>query len=457
VNVRGLPRGGMLVGYALSGGHNYQPLKDASLNIKFLVEKENGIFMLTQDNVGIAYSGSGYRSLPGYATSIFFESKSGVRLSGYGTATIYGGHITAVNITKDCEYDSTIYGLYPNIKISSPIPYENIKLNGSTSGIGARASFEIRDDGEISQFRITNPGYGYTSGEILSILGDAQNLNQSSSDLLKVNVLEVANDTFSAWNLGYLRKLDDLSSYVNGVRKIFTFEENGQTLSLESTDGSDFDLSQNLLIFVNDVLQIPNESYIFGGGTQIEFKEAPAEGSSIKLYFYEGYSGDSQYIDIVEPIKIGDKVQVYKTDRETPETQLSRTVKRILSSDKLRTEIYDKKGLSENSSLYRPVYVTPQKSDLIIGGERVSKSRVSIATTHKSYQLIKTAPGSFVGVGTNIIGINTSLINLLDYVDSSFTDQIKVVSIGSGVIGLSTSSTNDTSATTIQVKIWRKV
>lgn len=457
VNVRGLPRGGIIVGYGLSGGNNYQPLKDASLNIKFLVEKENGIFMLTNDNVGIAYSGSGYRNLPGYATSIFFESQSGVRLSGYGTATIYNGHITAVSIAQDCEYDSTVYGLYPNIKISSPIPYENIKLNGSTSGTGARASFEIRDDGKISQFKITNPGYGYTSGEILSILGDAQNSNQSPSDLLKINVLEVAKDTFSAWNLGHLRKLDELGSYANGSRKIFTFEENGQTLSLESTDGSDIDLSQNLLIFVNDVLQIPNDSYIFGGGTQIEFKEAPATGSSIKLYFYEGYTGDSEYIDIIEPVKIGDKVQVYKTDKATPETQSYRTVKRILSSDKLRTEIYNKKGLSENSSSFRSVSVTPQKSDLIIGGERVSKSRVSIATTYKSFQLIKSAPGSFVGVATNFIGINTSSINLLDYVDCQFTDQLRVVSIGNSIIGLSTYSTNDTAATTLQVKVWRKL
>ena len=457
VNVRGLPRGGIIVGYGLSGGHNYQPLKDASLNIKFLVEKENGIFMLTNDNVGIAYSGSGYRNIVGYATSIFFESQSGVRLSGYGTATIYGGHITGVTIAQDCEYNSAIYGLYPNIKISSPIPYENIKLNGSTSGTGARVSFEIRDDGEISQFKITNPGYGYTSGEILSILGDVQNSNQSSSDLLKVNVLEVAKDTFSAWNLGHLRKLDELGSYANGSRKIFTFEENGQTLSLESIDGSDIDLSQNLLIFVNDVLQIPNDSYIFNGGTQIEFKEAPAEGSSIKLYFYEGYTGDSEYIDIVEPVKIGDKVKVYKTDKATPETQSSRTVKRILSSDKLRTEIYNKKGLSENSSSYRSVSVTPQKSDLIIGGERVSKSRVSLATTYKAYQLIKTTPGIFIGVGTDFIGINTSSINLLDYVDSQFTDQLRVVSIGNSIIGLSTYSTNDTAATTLQVKVWRKL
>lgn len=458
VNVRGLPRGGMVVGYALTGGHNYQPLKSASLQINFLVENVNGIYILSNDNVGIAYSGSGYRNVPGYATSIFFESSSGVRLSGYGTATIYNGNITAIDIVQICEYDSNVYGLYPTINISSPVPYENAKVTGSTGGTGARVSFSIKDDGEIDQFKFTNPGYGYTSGEILSIVGDSQNSNQSSSDLLKIKVLEVAKDNFSAWNIGSLRKLDDLSSFANGIRKIFTFKENGQTLSLESTQGSEFDLSQNLLIFVNDVLQVPNDSYIFNGGTQIEFKEAPVGGSSIKLYFYEGYSGDTEYVDIIEPVKIGDKLQVIKTDKEIPETQFTRTVKKILTSDTLKTEIYDRKGLSEDSSTYRTIYFTPQSSDLIIGGERVSKSRVSLASTYRSYQLIKDTPGTFVGVGTDIItGINTSSINLQDYVDSTYTDQLRVVSIGSSSIGLSTYSTNDTVATTINIKIWRKI
>jgi len=297
--------------------------------------------MLTNDNVGIAYSGSGYRNVPGYATSIFFESESGVRLSGYGTATVYNGNITAIDIVQICEYDSNVYGLYPTIKVSSPVPYENTKVTGSTNGTGARVSFNISDDGSINQFKFTNPGYGYTSGEILTIVGDVQNSSQNPSDLLKIKVLEVAKDTFSAWNIGSLRKLDDLSSFVNGTRKLFTFKENGQTLSLESSEGSEFDLSQNLLIFVNDILQIPNESYVFNGGTQIEFKEAPAEGSSIKLYFYEGYYGDTEYIDIIEPVKIGDKLQIIKTEKEIPETQLTRTVKRILTSDTLKTEIYD--------------------------------------------------------------------------------------------------------------------
>lgn len=458
VNIRGLPRGGMIVGYALTGGNKYQSLKPASLEIKFLVEKENRIFMLTNDNVGIAYSGSGYRNVAGYATSIFFESASGVRLSGYGTATIYNGNITAIDIVEICEYDSNIYGLYPTIKISSPVPYENTKVIGSGNGTGARVSFNINDNGDIEKFKFTNPGYGYTSGEILSILGDTQNSNQNSSDLLKIRVLEVAKDNFSAWNIGSLRKLDDLGSYANGIRKLFTFKENGQTLSLESTPGSDFDLSQNLLVFVNDVLQIPNESYIFNGGTQIEFKEPPAEGSSIKLYFYEGYSGDTEYVDIIEPIEIGDKLQITKTDKEIPENQFTRTVKRILTSDTLKTEIYNKKGLSEDSSTYRTVYFTPQGSDLIIGGERISKARVSLASTYRSYQLIKTTPGTFSGVGTDrITGINTSSINLQDYVDSTYTDQLRVVSIGSNSIGLSTYSTNDTVATTINVKIWRKI
>jgi len=50
-----------------------------------------------------------------------------------------------------------------------------------------------------------------------------------------------------------------------------------------------------MLVFINDVLQRPGDSYTFLGGSLLEFTEAPPLGSTIKVYFYEGFDGDSEF------------------------------------------------------------------------------------------------------------------------------------------------------------------
>lgn len=451
VNVKGYPRGGIIVGYGLSGGTNYQPLKQAKLFESFTISGPTG-YVIDSSNIGIAYSGSGYRTDPGYAVSITFE-QNGERISGYGTAIIQDGGIIDVDIISDCIYENEEFP--PTIVVEAPFEYDNMPLTGSVNGIGARVSFDISDIGTIENFRFTNFGYGYGAGEILSIPNIVGKSTQISSEELKILVLNVGRDTFSAWNLGRLRKLDDLSSYANGDRRIFSLLENGQLVSIESLPGSPIELSQTLLVFVNDVLQIPNESYEFDGGTQLEFSEAPPKGSSIKVYFYEGSGGDIIYNDIVSRIKVGDNVSVKKKIDQNPQTQFNRTVKRILSSDRLKTEIYNKKGLSYNSFTYRPIDMTPQKRDLIIGGEVISKSRESLSSVKVGFTSISSKVGTFEVSYASTIGIDTTGIQIGDYAESEYSDTYIVVSIGPGYIGISTNATNDASTSTL-INIWRK-
>lgn len=452
VNVKGYPRGGIIVGYGLSGGKNYQPLRQAVLIESAKVE-DAGNYVIDSFNIGIAYSGSGYRNDPGYAVSVTFE-QNGQRIVGYGTGIIQDGYITSINIIENCLYPTTTDT--PNIIIDAPFQYDNMELTGSTNGVGARVSFDISDSGNIVDFKITNPGYGYTVGEILSISNVVGLSTQVSADEIKLSVLYVEKDKFSAWNLGNLRKLDDLSSYTNGTRKTFNLMENGQLVSIESLPGSPIEVSQTMLVFVNDILQIPDESYFFDGGTQLVFDEAPPNGSTLKVYFYTGSEGDTIFNDIDPRIKVGDKVLVKKKIEKNPQTQFGRTVKRILSSDKLKTEIYDKIGLSYDSTTYRPVDVTPQSMDLIIGGEVISKSRDSLSSTEVGFTSIKTVTGTFAAAFASTIGINTVGIQTGDYLESTFTDSYQVISISSGVIGISTNATN-TGSTTSPISIWRKI
>ena len=455
VNIRGLPRNGIIVSYGTSNGTNYQPQRSAVLSVTGVIEDVNGNFIVDSDNIGIAFSGSGYRDVPGSVTSIFFEDKFGNKVSGSGTATIQNGNVTGINIGQGSTFTSLEDE--PIVKIDPPIPYSNLELSGSTNGVGARVSLKINDDGTISNLILTNPGYGYTVGEVLTIPSIVGTSTQISSEEIEFTVERVEKDNFSAWNIGILRKLDDLGSLANGVRRTFNIKENGELLSLESTPGSNIEISQNVLVFVNDVLQIPDESYFFEGGTQIIFSEAPPEGSSVKIYFYAGSENDTSIVNIIPPIEIGDNVKVKKNLEENPQTQLKRTTKRIIASDILKTEIYSNKGLSFDSATFRPVDLTPQKRDILVGGEKISKSRESLNSKIDIFQLQVNIPGTFVGLNTDTVGIDTTSIQIGDYIESVYTEGITVTSISVGEVGLSINSTSNAGTNIVNCSIFRKL
>lgn len=459
VNVGGLPRGGIIVGYGLSYGTNYQPFIPAELYItNVLPELE-----INSGNIGIAVSGSGYRSDTIY--NIRFVTTSGISTAGLATATVVDGNVVGATFSEVGIYTG---GIAPIVVIDPPFGYENVSLSGSTLGIGASVSLEINSSGTVSNFKFTNPGYGYTVGEVLTPVGI---VTGAGCVPLQITINEVNKDTFAAWNIGILQKLDDISPYANGAKKTFTLYETvdgeSQPVSLETIPGSQIDLAYNLLVFVNDVLQIPEESYAFTGGTQITFTEAPPLGSNVKVYFYKGNYNDTEFINIDPPIEPGDLLQIRKDLFESsPQQQQTRTVKRILTSKTLKTELYKKLGLSEDSSQYRSISWTPQKQDIIISGEYVNKSRYSQRSRVGVLTGIGSTDGTFVGLATNIVGINTtvgigSLISLGDYVESTYTGTgVTVSSIGSNSIGLGkTYYTSDSPVgiNTITVSIWRKL
>jgi len=79
-----------------------------------------------------------------------------------------------------------------------------------------------------------------------------------------------------------------------------------------------------------------------------------------------------------------------------------------------------------------------------------------LESTYVGFTSIKTVTGNFTTEYASTIGINTSNINIGDYVESIFTDSYKVTSISSGSIGISTYATNDI-ITSAPISIWRKI
>ena len=561
VNVKNLPRGGIIVGYGLSSGANYVPLYPASGvalvsaagTVSSVIIGNSGsgyrtgittYYIEFEDGDeygsgarGIAYpdatgkitsveiisGGSGYR-YPGVSTSlttnISLLAPNGTPI-GVGTTSIFGSFrgdpVTLLNpgfvkindeIIQYTGIDNvastltgTLRGQFDTVgaahtigdlvqkyeynyiaKFDSPSPYDNVPLEGSATGIGASVSFDVDKNGNIVELIFTNRGYNYRTEDVLSPSGTIGVGTQINDDKLKITITEVDKDTFSAWNIGIIKKLNDLTSKVNGRRTVFvlteTIDGEEKRTSLESDPGSEIDLSYNLLVFVNDVLQIPDNSYVFTGGSQLVFTEPPSLGSDVKVYFYFGSIGDSDIFQSQIDVKEGDILKIQQDYFGAPPfDQFNRTAKRVVSSDTLRTEVYTNIGLSEQSSQSRAISWTRQNTDKVINGEIVSKSRPQyrsgVTSITKLYidtivgvntVAISTTPGTFIGLSTNIIGINTnsgigSLVSVGDYVESQYTGfGVTIVSIGSSIInigipGITTNYTGSTSYSTSPIGI----
>lgn len=551
VNVKGLPRGGIIVSYGTSAGSLYKPLYPATgiavvsaagtissvilgdkgsgyrsgINTYYVyldggeLSGSGGVGIATANidgsinSVTIINGGSGFTyngvstSLTGIITALapngtpigvgttsIFEYFRGEKVSslnpGYvlidqelikytginnATSQLTGtlrGQLDTVGTLHSIGSTVTKYEYQYIAKFNAPMPYENVPLTGSATGIGASVTFKVQNDGTISDLTFTNFGYNYKVGDILTPSGTLGVTTQTDADKLRVSVEEVAKDDFAAWNIGILRKLDDLTSKVNGVRKVFTLTETDQNgksrrTSFESTAGGEIDLNYNLLVFVNDVLQIPYKSYRFNGGSQLVFDEPPPSGSAIKVYFYEGYFTDTAVQQNIADVKEGDILRIQRDYEETPPLgQINRTAKRIMSSDTLRTEVYSNVGLSEATAQLRAISWTPQKADKIIGGEYVSKSReewssgiTSMRKLTVNYTVgvatvgIATTTASFSGISTNIITLSTtsgigSLISIRDYVEGNYISVgTTVISISSGQIAISTTTIGTSSGT----------
>jgi len=377
VNVSSIPRGGIIVSVAETNSFGYQPLVSAGGTA---VVSAAG----TISSVSVGNSGSGYRV--GVQTNILVRAITSSGIVTIGRANVTAGIVTSVTITNPGSgFTSTNP---PTLVFENPLNYENIKLTGSSTGIGASVSVRVGLAKSVISFNITNYGYNYKIGDVLSVETGGQAGVPTDASVgaaftsFRLTVTKTFNDSFSGWTFGQLEKFNTFEDLFDGQRKTFNLTKTtGATstlITLRSPKGSPIKIEDNIIIFINDILQIPTESYVFVGGSQIRFSEAPKAGDKIRIYFYRGSDDDVVEVDILETVKVGDQLTINSypdIGYSDGYQQLPRTITGITTSDTVTTNTYIDVGITTDRSLLRPVTWRKQLQDLIIGNFNVTKDR----------------------------------------------------------------------------------
>ena len=358
-----LPRGGIINEFDVGIGNGYQVPRKALFSA---VVSNTG----TISTVGILTGGAGYINPP--IISIASSTGSGAVIE----ASITAGIVTSLNISNaGSGYTSTGISTGLNfVTAAPPSPYKNIPLSGG-NGSGAKIDVVVGTGGSIVSFDMSDRGIGYEIGDNLELTTLPFQVGIGTS-AFNITIRNKFQDKFAGWCFGQLLELDDFSQQFNGFRKSFLITRtvtNKDYYSIVAQKGSGIILQNNLLIFINDILQKPDKDYQFLGGTRISFKEAPKAGSKFKMYFYTGSDEDFVAVDVDETIKPGDELRLQYFDSVSE--QENRTIYELIAADTVETTTYSGVGISTDADFIRPTMWRKQTKDLIIDGVKISKER----------------------------------------------------------------------------------
>ena len=387
INSSNLPIGGIIISVGSTEGFGYQPLVAAGGTAIVSVAG-------TISSVSIGNSGSGYRvGVQTVRVGVQTSDSNGFYLEFIGTAAVSGGNIVSIAITNPgVGYTSTNP---PEVIIDSPLSYSDIPLIYSstvTAGLGTAATIDIvvGQGSSVIDFEIKNTGYGYRENEILTVpVGGLTGIPTTSSyNEFQVTIQNVFSDKFTGWSVGELQVFDNISSLFDGETTTFPLTINGDLVSIKAAKGSNINVQDLLLVFVNDILQVPGEGYIFNGGSVITFTEAPkgislgisGTNDTCKILFYRG-SGSVDVLErnILETVKVGDELVLgYDSSiGQSPTLQEEdRTVTSILATDLVNTNPYFGPGNTSDESLSRTITWCRQTEDKIIDEQEIAKDRM---------------------------------------------------------------------------------
>ena len=403
VNTSSVPVGGVIVSVGSTEGFGLQPLISAGGTA---VVSAAG----TIQSISIGNSGSGYRIGIQTVVNVGVQTSStGVpNIEFIGTASVSNGRVIGIAITNPgTGYTSTNP---PSVVFDDPISYSNLPLIYSSSssqgiGTGGKIDIVVGQGSSVIDFTISNTGYGYRPGEILTFAtGGNAGIPTDTTKVFKeyqLTIDKTFNDKFSGWSLGQLQVLDTPESLFNGVDKTFELKLNRQFISIRSAKGSNIDVQSVLLIFINDILQVPGQSYVFNGGSIVEFTEAPKSGDTAKVLFYKG-SGDVDVVfrDVLETVKVGDNLTL-NYDKGLTDAYLQqdeRVVTGINTTDSVKTNPYGGPGITDDETIVRPLKWCRQTEDKIIDGKVVGKDRVKYEVAVQPTTLLTQS----VGVGSTV-------------------------------------------------------
>ena len=365
----GSPSAGKIVRTGITSGIGYAPLIGAGAVVSITNGEVTGITLRG--------FGSGYRQPP----LISLESSAGTGAA--FTCTVgAGGTISSISVVSP----GTGYTAGAEVNIGIPSNYFSVPLvyaDGYTgNGEGAKADITVGNSGDIISFQMYDPGEFYAVGDILTPDTSSNGLVTSTSGTFTeflVEVEEILTDKFSGFYPGQFIQFDDISRFFNGSKRKFTLTvtQAGETeiLSLKIDPTSDLDLAQNMFVYINDILQAPNDAYDFDG-SRIVFTEAPVPNSKCTILYYRGSDLDVEQVDPPRTIKEGDSVQIADNAFDVKDRpQFPRVVKRIVSANSLDTFTYDSIGINTDPDAERPVNWYKQTEDKIINGVLYSKAR----------------------------------------------------------------------------------
>jgi hypothetical protein len=319
-------------------GSTFIQVGSASTSQYAIPSGTQAVVKISNPQIGIVNVGVGTSSV-GIAT-----------ITHVGYSTIISGSIsTSVTITNPgTGYTSTNP---PYVVFDDPLSYSNIPLiySSGSSGVGTQAKVNIvvGQGSSVIDFEIINTGYGYGDGQILTVpIGGATGIPTTGSSFneFQLTIQKTFVDEFTGWSIGELQVLDRFDDQFDGTKIAFEITLSGNLISILSARGSNINVQDTLLIFINDVLQVPGKGYTFPGGSIITFTEPPKVGDTSKIIFYRG-SGDVDVVDVdvLETVKVGDELTInYDPSRgQSPTLQEEeRTVTRIDSTDLVKTNPY---------------------------------------------------------------------------------------------------------------------
>jgi len=387
INQNQIPRGGIIVSLGSSGGLGYAPLAGAAVTA--LLDGGGSIIGLTTGINGGTF-GSGYNGIVSIGVSVYEDGHSGGVASIGATVGVGGTLIFTIN-------DGGSGYTNPEIFVSEP-SYENLEVTGvsrigvgatTDTGIGLLVNIEVGASSttgigstyfEVSNFSISRSGYSFKKGDVFKPVGLVTDGRLSSPiSEFEFTVLDTFSDNFGAWQFGEFDFIDSIKNYQDGSRVRFPLFYNGSLLSFEKQDTSDLDLSNLILVIMNGVIQDPGVAYNFDGGTSFTFTTAPKPEDNIAIFFYRGTRGEDDLLvtNILPTLEKGDDVQVFRNDNisETV-TQDKRVIFDLSFSDKFETNSYSDQGIDEIND--KPMSWTKQKTDRVINGDLVYKTRESI-------------------------------------------------------------------------------
>ena len=410
---------------------------------KVTISNNSLIFRCSKDNYTTdhSYPRANVDPVSGIATSVVSVETNLITVNihpavGVGAsliANVTNGEITSIDVVNPGSGYTSSY--QPTVTIDPPSPWTNVPLTGG-NGSGATMDVIIGVGGSAIEYALNKPGVGYDVNDVLSLDPVPYSVGAGATSPFQITVKNRYQDKFSGWSFGQLFELDDFSNLFNGFRKSFLITRtvvDKEYYSIIKQDGSGIVLANNLLIFINDILQKPVEDYTFTKGTRITFKEPPKPGSKFRMYLYVASTDDYLSVDVDETIKPGDGLTIQKWNDLTGKSlfaQNRRIVYELISSDSVETQTYNGIGI-RTDGLLRPVKWSKQKSDTFIDGIKISKARAYLEPLiQPTTNIIQP-----VGAADTAIYVKNTYPNFQSYDDvSTNLNNIRIVGQGSTAV-----------------------